>query len=429
MSEINGPGTGKTSGQDTPLNGAAPKPMSWELRIAEARRHKAEALAKSARVPSDTAPPPPVVAMGEVDTETVPAGSEPPQWMITDAPAPTAPAVDAEPVAPTAAAASKPRRSRWLDRGAAVFTIGVLATLYLTGQFDPAPQIATVTPPAAVAPAPSAPPAEPEAAPTQEVAAVVPQTRPLARPEAAQTGGGTTAAALVFPDSATGSLSDSAVEPEVAATTPAPLAGPATNAADTPSAITTLTAPAAQLAAPEATLEAPAAEDLAALAAPGQSALPAAPETAQPEAALPAAIPPAARPWDTRGGDLATAQDLRIILTTSSAMSANQRAGFQAAIESFGFTISTAQEAGFRISENQVRFFHPEDINAAGALADAVGARVRDFTTFRPAPPPGTLEIYLNAEGLAPLQPASAGEALDRLRDRLAEAIARGDHL
>ncbi len=458
MSDVSRPDTGQTSGRKAGrkdlLNGAAPQPLSWERRIAEARKHKADALAKTARsaAPADAPPPPPVVALGEVDTETVPASSEPPAWMITDAEPPVAPAAAPEEpaVAPpvAAAAAAAPRRSRWLDRGAAVFTIAVLAALYFTGQFDPAPQIATVTPPAAVTPAP----AEPEAAPAPEVAAALPQTRPLARPEAAPAEGAATQAALVLPDTATGSLSDTATAPAAApatapATAPAATAEPAlpivaapepataspapeqTLAAETPSAIATLTAPAD---APEVAPDAP--EALAALAAP-ETALPTAPEATAPGAALNsaapviAAIPPAARPWDPRGRDLAAAQNLRIILTTSSAMSATQRAGFEAAIESFGFSIGTAQTAGFRISENQVRFFHPEDINAAGALADAVGARVRDFTSFRPAPPPGTLEIYLNAEGLAPLQPASAGEALDRLRDRLAEAIRRGDHL
>jgi hypothetical protein len=53
------------------------------------------------------------------------------------------------------------------------------------------------------------------------------------------------------------------------------------------------------------------------------------------------------------------------------------------------------------IRQTQVRYYHPEDAAAADLVAAAVGGPARDFTDFRPQPPAGTVEVWLEGE-LAP---------------------------
>lgn len=64
-----------------------------------------------------------------------------------------------------------------------------------------------------------------------------------------------------------------------------------------------------------------------------------------------------------------------------------------------GFAIEFADPVPFKISNSNVRYFHPEDRETAAAVAEAISARLRDFTAFRPAPDAGTIEVWL--EGAA----------------------------
>lgn len=43
----------------------------------------------------------------------------------------------------------------------------------------------------------------------------------------------------------------------------------------------------------------------------------------------------------------------------------------------------------------EVRYFHPEDRAVAEAAADRLGSGLRDYSTFRPRPPRGRIELLL----------------------------------
>jgi len=106
-----------------------------------------------------------------------------------------------------------------------------------------------------------------------------------------------------------------------------------------------------------------------------------------------------------------------------------------------GFAIGDPVRVSFRISANQVRFFHPADAEVAQILADEIDATARDFTTFRPAPPSGSIEIWLAGAGTAKSaakrtatkkqaqEPLSEAAKIQALRDRLILQLRTGQHL
>ena len=70
-------------------------------------------------------------------------------------------------------------------------------------------------------------------------------------------------------------------------------------------------------------------------------------------------------------------------------------------VDGLGYTSRAPAEVGVTIRQTQVRYYHPEDAAAADLVAAAVGGPARDFTDFRPQPPAGTVEVWLEGE-LAP---------------------------
>lgn len=105
-----------------------------------------------------------------------------------------------------------------------------------------------------------------------------------------------------------------------------------------------------------------------------------------------------------------------------------------------GFVLAEPNRVDITISESNVRFFHPEDAAAAEAVATALGAVPRDFTAFSPAPPEGTIEVWLAGRG-AGAAPAKARRAsgqgamtpsereLNALRARILQQLQNGEHL
>ncbi|MEM8630123.1 MAG: hypothetical protein AAGF74_02685 [Pseudomonadota bacterium] len=83
------------------------------------------------------------------------------------------------------------------------------------------------------------------------------------------------------------------------------------------------------------------------------------------------------------------------------------------------------------IRQSNVRFYHARDRDAATALADAINADLRDFSAARPAPPTGTIEVWLSGRGAPRITTEGAKSengvslSLRRLRASL-EAFARG---
>ncbi len=74
-----------------------------------------------------------------------------------------------------------------------------------------------------------------------------------------------------------------------------------------------------------------------------------------------------------------------------------------------GLAVELRDPVGFKISSSNVRFFHEADREAAAGVAGALSARLRDFTSFRPSPEPGTIEVWLaGASRTAPAEVAAA---------------------
>lgn len=71
-----------------------------------------------------------------------------------------------------------------------------------------------------------------------------------------------------------------------------------------------------------------------------------------------------------------------------------------------GHDLAAIEPVDLKISQRNIRYFHDEDRGEAARLAEAYGARLRDFTSFRPTPEEGTLEIWLAGDAL-PRQPVA----------------------
>ncbi|PWK49840.1 hypothetical protein C8D95_1215 [Silicimonas algicola] len=94
----------------------------------------------------------------------------------------------------------------------------------------------------------------------------------------------------------------------------------------------------------------------------------------------------------------------------------------------------------YRVGETHVRFYHEGDAAVAAALAQMIGTEEKDFTSFRPTPPAGTLEVFLAGDTAAePPSPPQAVVAptlarppepddLTLMRDRNVDLLRRGEH-
>ncbi len=64
-----------------------------------------------------------------------------------------------------------------------------------------------------------------------------------------------------------------------------------------------------------------------------------------------------------------------------------------------GMSLGRINRVNYKVSTNQVRFFHQDDAELALALAQHIGAQARDFTNYRPSPPAKSIEIFLTGNG------------------------------
>lgn len=64
-----------------------------------------------------------------------------------------------------------------------------------------------------------------------------------------------------------------------------------------------------------------------------------------------------------------------------------------------GHDLARIKPVDLKISQRNLRFFHGEDRREAARLAEAYDARLRDFTSFRPSPKEGTVEVWLAGRG------------------------------
>ena len=67
----------------------------------------------------------------------------------------------------------------------------------------------------------------------------------------------------------------------------------------------------------------------------------------------------------------------------------------RARLEARGVALLPGPEAAFPTLRREVRFFHAGDAALAAIVAGDLGAELRDFSSFRPAPPEGRIEVRL----------------------------------
>lgn len=120
--------------------------------------------------------------------------------------------------------------------------------------------------------------------------------------------------------------------------------------------------------------------------------------------------------WDAPGPDLGLNDQLaptptvpdaeqeavfrqRILLHFPASIEQGQMDDIMTGLDANGFAMQASRHVGLVVSRNNVRYFHPEDAEAAAVVADAIGAVARDFTSFSPAPPKGTVEVWLAGRG------------------------------
>lgn len=211
-----------------------------------------------------------------------------------------------------------------------------------------------------------------------------------------------------------------------------------------------------------------AAEDLrfAALAAPGRvtvavldgtltppdavmPVLPVAPEAVtvpatwrMPESApltfTPGDTPPAAPDLPLPASRAAPTTELTLILHAPASLSDGEVGSVEDRLLAGGFGDAMLRPTDITISQSNVRYFSPEDAAAAKAVAAALNADLRDFTSFSPRPPAGTLEIWLagrasGATRSAVKAPAKAKKsrpamisAVEALKNRLVRQLRAG---
>ncbi|MBV1902833.1 MAG: hypothetical protein KUG58_04275 [Marinosulfonomonas sp.] len=125
-----------------------------------------------------------------------------------------------------------------------------------------------------------------------------------------------------------------------------------------------------------------------------------------------------------------------ILLSAPASLSDRRLNAYTTALDKTGLAVGQANRVTFRVTANHVRFFHPDDREAARQLANSISGDLRDFTNYSPAPELGTIEIWLagdNAPSRSADSPRSApptsNPALNALRNRLLQSLRRGDHL
>jgi len=156
-----------------------------------------------------------------------------------------------------------------------------------------------------------------------------------------------------------------------------------------------------------------------------------------PAAATPADGPPAPQALPPAPGPRFSGP---VVLNAPETVDEADLAALVDALGAEGFVLAEPNRVDITISQSNVRFFHPEDAAAAAAVADALGADPRDFTAFSPAPPAGTIEVWLSGrgDGVAPAKsrPTSgqgsmtaADRELNALRNRILQQLRNGEHL
>lgn len=90
------------------------------------------------------------------------------------------------------------------------------------------------------------------------------------------------------------------------------------------------------------------------------------------------------------------------------------------ALSDLGIESLDPKSVDFTVSETNVRYYFAQDAETAGRVAEALGARLRDFTDYSPRPPQGTVELWLAGKGQA--APIAAAKPVKARKKRAAAA-------
>jgi hypothetical protein len=125
--------------------------------------------------------------------------------------------------------------------------------------------------------------------------------------------------------------------------------------------------------------------------------------------------------------DQQIASPRRILVHAPSGLTPDEADGAMAAVDAAGFVAATRVPVQLTIGSTNVRYYHPEDAEAAELIAASISeetgspALARDFTDFRPQPLAGTIEVWLAGQpgggapvAQAPRQPAPQPPAAQR---------------
>ncbi|MEL7027015.1 MAG: hypothetical protein AAGO57_07290 [Pseudomonadota bacterium] len=133
---------------------------------------------------------------------------------------------------------------------------------------------------------------------------------------------------------------------------------------------------------------------------------------------LPAIDPVPPKPF-IPGADL-----LSIWVFAPGAVADDKIAAVGSTLNKFDLAVERVSRVGFRISQDQVRFYDLASAEAAAKLAQKIGATARDFTSARGGPPVGRVEIYLAGESGVNPRPRPAARAPVR-RPQISDAERR----
>lgn len=141
---------------------------------------------------------------------------------------------------------------------------------------------------------------------------------------------------------------------------------------------------------------------------------------AAPPRAVPATLVSASLTEPPKPGDPAPAlraarpMDLRIFVPNLAPVGTMQNV--QDRIERSGFAATKASDVPYSISRTQVRYYQPAYREQAEALAEALGARARDFTDRLGTATEGVVELWLAGDGAAPASPMRASASRNVVR-------------
>ncbi len=121
---------------------------------------------------------------------------------------------------------------------------------------------------------------------------------------------------------------------------------------------------------------------------------------------------PPARPTVDTGETVETVEEIAAIAPNSAFADAtnvvlmvpafapqSQAEDMIAAAAGIGIPVDQTRRASVSISSTNIRYYHAQDAEAAILLADSLGGQARDFTTFRPPPNPGVIEVWMEGRG------------------------------